>query len=127
MYVDIGATWLAASAQRTRCNTEGKALMLTRTFEVLARCIASRSERTSATPPRDVPSSGWARASMACAGPTCPARTAPVRHSAYYSIVQASVPAVRRSSRTPCGRLTPSVRAFMGPRSYGRPERVGLY
>ena len=31
--VEIGATWLAASAQRTRCNTEAKYLMLTHAFE----------------------------------------------------------------------------------------------
>ena len=32
--VEIGATWLAASAQRTAINTEAKLLMLTRAFEV---------------------------------------------------------------------------------------------
>ena len=31
--VEIGATWLAASAQRTRCNTEAKLLMLAHAFE----------------------------------------------------------------------------------------------
>ena len=30
--VEIGATWLAVSAQRTRCNTEAKLLMLTHAF-----------------------------------------------------------------------------------------------
>ncbi len=32
--VDIGATWLAAAAQRTAINTEAKLLMLTHAFEV---------------------------------------------------------------------------------------------
>src|SRR5262245_23986980 len=30
--VEIGATWLAASAQRTRCNTEAKYLLLSQAF-----------------------------------------------------------------------------------------------
>jgi RimJ/RimL family protein N-acetyltransferase len=32
--VEIGSTWLAASAQRTRCNTESKYLMLSNAFDV---------------------------------------------------------------------------------------------
>ena len=32
--VEIGATWLAASAQRTRCNTECKLLLLRHAFDV---------------------------------------------------------------------------------------------
>jgi RimJ/RimL family protein N-acetyltransferase len=32
--VEIGATWLAGSAQRTRCNTEAKYLLLTQAFAV---------------------------------------------------------------------------------------------
>jgi hypothetical protein len=41
------------------------------------RCTGSRSRPTSATPSRAGPSNGWARASRACAGPTCRPRTAP--------------------------------------------------
>ena len=37
-HVEIGYTWLAASAQRTRVNTEAKLLLLTHAFEVW-RCI----------------------------------------------------------------------------------------
>lgn len=37
--LEIGSTWLAASAQRTRINTEAKLLLLTRAFEELD-CIA---------------------------------------------------------------------------------------
>jgi len=32
--VEIGSTWLAASAQRTRCNTEAKYLLLSHAFDV---------------------------------------------------------------------------------------------
>lgn len=38
-HVEIGYTWLAASAQRTRVNTEAKLLLLTHAFEDW-RCIA---------------------------------------------------------------------------------------
>jgi RimJ/RimL family protein N-acetyltransferase len=37
--VEIGATWLAASAQRTGINAEGKLLLLTHAFEALS-CVA---------------------------------------------------------------------------------------
>lgn len=37
-HLEIGYTWLAASAQRTRVNTEAKLLLLTHAFESL-RCI----------------------------------------------------------------------------------------
>src|SRR2546428_6752803 len=32
--VEIGSTWLAASAQRKRCNTEAKYLLLSHAFDV---------------------------------------------------------------------------------------------
>jgi N-acetyltransferase len=38
-HLEIGSTWLAASAQRTPINAEAKLLLLTRAFEVL-NCIA---------------------------------------------------------------------------------------
>ena len=51
--VEIGYTWLAASAQRTRCNTEAKCLLLTHAFEVwdVHRDFVShgRAQRTVAT------------------------------------------------------------------------------
>ena len=47
--VEIGGTWLAASAQRTAVNTEAKLLMLTQAFEVwgvgrVAICTDARNE-----------------------------------------------------------------------------------
>ena len=39
--LEIGATWLAASAQRTRCNSEAKYLLLS-TPSTPGRCTASR-------------------------------------------------------------------------------------
>jgi N-acetyltransferase len=45
--VEIGATWLAASAQRTAINTEAKLLMLAHAFEVLGvkRVVLNTDER----------------------------------------------------------------------------------
>lgn len=49
--VEIGGTWLAASAQRTAINTEAKLLLMTQAFEVwgvgrLAICTDSRNVRS---------------------------------------------------------------------------------
>lgn len=49
--VEVGGTWLAASAQRTPINTEAKLLLLGHAFEVLgvarvAICTDSRNERS---------------------------------------------------------------------------------
>ena len=93
--VEIGATWLAASAQRTRCNTEAKLLMLAHAFDVWqvhrvslktdARNMQSRRaiERLGAR------LEGVRRADM-------PAQDDTVRDSAYYSIVPAEWPDVRK-------------------------------
>jgi len=92
--VEIGATWLAASAQRTRCNTEAKLLMLAHAFDVWqvhrvslktdARNMQSRRaiERLGAL------FEGVRRADM-------PGSDGSVRDSAYYSIVRAEWPQVR--------------------------------
>ena len=92
--VEIGATWLAASAQRTRCNTEAKLLMLAHAFDVWqvhrvslktdARNMQSRRaiERLGAL------FEGVRRADM-------PGSDGTVRDSAYYSIVRAEWPQVR--------------------------------
>ena len=94
--MDIGATWLAASAQRTRCNTEAKLLMLTHAFEVwrVHRVALKTDERNTASR-RAIERlgarfEGVRRADM-------PGQDGSVRHSAYYSIVQAEWPAVRRT------------------------------
>jgi RimJ/RimL family protein N-acetyltransferase len=92
--VEIGATWLAGSVQRTRCNTEAKYLLLSHAFDVWgvhrvtlktdARNIQSRRaiERLGAM------FEGLRRADM-------PAQDGTVRDSAYYSIVRAEWPDVR--------------------------------
>jgi RimJ/RimL family protein N-acetyltransferase len=94
--VDIGSTWLAASAQRTRCNTEAKLLMLTHAFDVwgVHRVALKTDERNTASR-RAIERlgarfEGVRRADM-------PGQDGSVRHSAYYSIVQAGWPAVRRT------------------------------
>jgi RimJ/RimL family protein N-acetyltransferase len=100
--VEIGSTWLAASAQRTGVNTEMKLLMLAHAFDVLgvrrvtlktdARNRRSRDniERVGAT------FEGVLRAHM-------PAMDGGIRDSAWYSILDSEWPAVR-------GRLTARLR-----------------
>jgi RimJ/RimL family protein N-acetyltransferase len=91
---EIGATWLAASAQRTAVNTEAKLLMLRHafdtwqleriTFKTDARNARSRAaiERVGAQ------FEGIRRAHV-------PASDGTIRDSAYYSIIRAEWPAVR--------------------------------
>ena len=93
--MDIGATWLAASAQRTRCNTEAKLLMLTHAFDVWrVHRVALKTDERNAASRRAIERlgarfEGVRRADM-------PGQDGSVRHSAYYSIVLAEWPAVRR-------------------------------
>jgi RimJ/RimL family protein N-acetyltransferase len=92
--VEIGATWLAASAQRTRCNTEAKYLMLTHAFDVweVHRVALKTDERNSrsrrAIERLGARLDGVRRADM-------PAQDGSVRNSAYYSILRAEWPAIR--------------------------------
>jgi RimJ/RimL family protein N-acetyltransferase len=94
--VEIGTTWLAASAQRTALNTEAKLLMLAHAFDVWrlrrvsfktdARNVRSRTaiERLGAR------LDGVLRAHM-------PAADGGVRDSAMYSILASEWPAIRAS------------------------------
>jgi len=92
--VDIGATWLAASAQRTRCNSEAKLLMLTHAFDVWrVHRVALKTDERNARSRRAIERlgatlDGVRRADM-------PGQDGSVRNSAYYSIVRAEWPAVR--------------------------------
>ncbi len=92
--VEIGATWLSASAQRTRCNTEAKYLMLVHAFEVwrVHRVALKTDERNmrsrQAIERLGARFEGIRRADM-------PAQDGTVRSSAYYSIVPAEWPAIR--------------------------------
>jgi len=93
--VEIGSTWLAASAQRTRCNTEAKFLLLSHAFagwDVHRVCL--KTDERNAQSRRAIERlgarfEGLRRADM-------PAQDGSVRTSAYYSIVRAEWPDVRR-------------------------------
>ena len=93
--VEIGATWLAASAQRTRCNTEAKLLMLTQAFDVWqVHRVALKTDARNLTSRRAIERlgalfEGIRRADM-------PGSDGSVRDSAYYSIVRGEWPQVRK-------------------------------
>src|SRR5439155_13335095 len=101
--VEIGSTWLAASAQRTRCNTEAKYLLLSHAFEVWrVHRVCLKTDERNARSRRAIERLGAAfegvrRADM-------PAQDGSVRSSAYYSIVPAEWPAVRKRLEETLGR-----------------------
>jgi RimJ/RimL family protein N-acetyltransferase len=92
--LEIGATWLSASAQRTRCNTEAKYLMLSHAFDVwLVHRVALKTDERNSRSRQAIERlgarlDGVRRADM-------PGQDGSVRSSAYYSIVRAEWPAVR--------------------------------
>ena len=89
--LEIGYTWLASSAQRTRCNTESKYLLLSHAFdfwEVHRVCLRTdvRNERSRRAIERlGAQFEGVRRADM-------PGEDCTVRDSAFYSIVIAEWP-----------------------------------
>lgn len=96
--VEIGATWLAASAQRTAINTEAKLLMLTHAFEALdVHRVCLRTDRRNAR----------SRAAIERLGATFdgvwradrPGADGTVRDTAQYSILPEEWPAIRRRLR----------------------------
>ena len=93
--VEIGSTWLAASAQRTRCNTEAKYLLLSHAFDVWqVHRVALKTDERNATSRRAIERlgavfEGVRRADM-------PAPDGAVRNSAYYSILRAEWSDVRK-------------------------------
>jgi RimJ/RimL family protein N-acetyltransferase len=93
--VEIGSTWLAASAQRTRCNTEAKYLLLSHAFDVWrVHRVALKTDERNAKSRRAIERlgavfEGVRRADM-------PAQDGSVRNSAYYSIVRREWPEVRQ-------------------------------
>jgi N-acetyltransferase len=101
--VEIGSTWLAASAQRTQCNTEAKYLLLSHAFEVWrVHRVCLKTDERNARSRRAIERLGAAfegvrRADM-------PAQDGSVRSSAYYSIVPAEWPAVRKRLEEALGR-----------------------
>ncbi len=92
--VEIGSTWLAASAQRTRCNTECKYLLLAHAFDTWAvhRVFLKTDERNErsrrAIERLGAIFEGIRRSDM-------PAQDGTVRNSACYSIVRAEWPGVK--------------------------------
>jgi len=92
--VEIGATWLAASAQRTRCNTEAKYLLLSNAFDAWrVHRVALKTDERNAQSRRAIERlgaifEGVRRADM-------PGQDGSVRNSAYYSILHAEWPLVR--------------------------------
>jgi N-acetyltransferase len=84
--IEIGYTWLAASAQRTRCNTEAKFLLMQHAFEVwcVHRVFLRTDERNqrsrNAIERLGCKLDGIRRADM-------PGRDGTVRNSAYYSML----------------------------------------
>jgi len=103
--VEIGATWLSQSAQRTRCNTEAKLLMLRHAFDVweVHRVALTTDERNlrsrQAIERLGARLDGVRRADM-------PGQDGSVRSSAYYSIVRAEWPAVSARLEAALARTT---------------------
>jgi RimJ/RimL family protein N-acetyltransferase len=91
---EIGSTWLSASAQRTRCNTEAKFLLLRHAFEAWAvRRVRFRTDERNQRSRRAIERlgarlDGILRADM-------PGRDGTVRNSAYYSLLADEWPALR--------------------------------
>jgi len=100
--LEIGHTWLAASAQRTRCNTEAKYLLLAHAFDAwnvyrVTFRTDERNERSRAAILRlGARFEGIRRADM-------PARDGTVRNSATFSIVQDEWGEVKRRLRARLG------------------------
>jgi RimJ/RimL family protein N-acetyltransferase len=93
--VEIGYTWLAASAQRTGCNTEAKLLLLSQAFdEWSVHRVAFRTDERNARSRRAIERlgahfEGIRRADM-------PGRDGTVRNSAFYSILRSEWLEVKR-------------------------------
>lgn len=93
---EIGATWLGAAAQRTRCNTESKLLLLTFAFEawevhrVSFRTDERNTRSRTAIERLGARFEGIRRADL-------PGSDNTVRNSAYYSITASEWPTVRRT------------------------------
>ena len=94
--VEIGSTWLAASAQRTRCNTEAKYLLLSHAFDVWdVHRVCLKTDERNAQSRRAIERlgakfEGLRRSDM-------PAADGTMRTSAFYSIVRAEWPDVRKA------------------------------
>ena len=92
--VEIGGTWLAQSAQRTRCNTEAKFLLMSHAFDIWnVYRVSFRTDKRNERSRRAIERlrakfEGIRRADM-------PSTDGNVRDSAYYSITLEEWPEVR--------------------------------
>lgn len=93
--VEIGSTWLAASAQRTRCNTEAKYLMLSHAFDVWeVHRVSLRTDERNARSRQAIERLGAVFEGVRRAD--IPGQDGSVRNSAYYSILKPEWPEVRK-------------------------------
>ena len=92
--VEIGHTWLAQSAQRTRCNTEAKYLLLEHAFETwCVHRVALRTDERNERSRRAIARLGAQFEGIRRADK--PGQDGSVRNSAMFSIVEAEWPTVR--------------------------------
>jgi RimJ/RimL family protein N-acetyltransferase len=92
--VEIGFTWLAASAQRTRCNTEAKYLLLQHAFEAWeVHRVSFRTDERNERSRRAIERLGARLEGIRRAD--APGRDGRVRNSACYAILQSEWPQVR--------------------------------
>lgn len=93
--VEIGFTWLAASAQRTRCNTESKLLLLRYAFEIWqVHRVSFRTDERNTRSRRAIERLGAKFDGIRRADR--PGQDCTVRNSAYYSILQTEWPDVKQ-------------------------------
>jgi RimJ/RimL family protein N-acetyltransferase len=86
--IEIGFTWLAASAQRTRCNTEAKLLLLRQAFDVWdVHRVAFRTDERNERSRRAIQRLGAVFEGIRRADQ--PGYDGSVRNTAWYSIVRA--------------------------------------
>lgn len=101
--VEVGSTWLAASAQRTAINTEAKLLMLTHAFETwrIQRATLRTDERNARS-----------RAAIERLGASLdgilraaePASDGAIRNTAVYSLLESEWPAAKVALKARLGR-----------------------
>jgi RimJ/RimL family protein N-acetyltransferase len=92
--VEIGHTWLAASAQRTGCNTQAKYLLLRHAFETWhVHSVCLRTDERNQRSRRAIERLGCAFDGIRRAH--VPGADGTVRNSAFFSIIAAEWPSVR--------------------------------
>jgi len=96
--VEVGYTWLAASAQRTGCNTEAKFLLFQHAFEVWqVHCVCLRTDVRNLRSRRAIERVGATFEGVRRAH--SPGADGTVRSSAFFSIIAEEWPSVRERLR----------------------------